>query len=147
MKTFLFTLPLLVFLTTGCKTQKNGSSETPAPPSTTSETKTVTPQTMDTLQTNNTCRLTVSFISIGEGTDPKARENMDRVITSWQEKTTGTFDMETIPWGREGEVDFCFTLKGLNAKEQTDFVDEIKSVFEGNNLVQISENQVPRNKR
>ncbi|MDQ3051854.1 MAG: hypothetical protein M3Q95_13265, partial [Bacteroidota bacterium] len=92
-------------------------------------------------------RFIVSFISIGEGTDPKALDVMNRILNSWETKTGKPIEKETTPWGREGEVDYCFPLTELNATEQVAFIDEFKSVFEGKTLVQLTENQPCKYKR
>jgi hypothetical protein len=45
-----------------------------------------------------------------------------------------------VGWGREGEVDYCFTLKELNPDKQAQFIDDLKAAFKGNELIQILEN-------
>lgn len=92
-------------------------------------------------------RLVISFISIGEGTDPDARKIMDGVIAKWENKTGKKIEMETYPWGREGEADFCFHLKELSASEQASFIEEMRKAMDGRSLIQMSENQKSMNKR
>lgn len=86
-------------------------------------------------------RLIISFISIGEGTDGEARKMMDNVLGIWAEHNQVTLKYDTFPWGREGEVDFCFRLSELNTELQDAFVSEMKEVMKGRNLIQITENQ------
>ncbi len=125
--------------TTSSADSKNNSGGTTANTSTT---------TGDATMKNDTnYRLIVSFISIGEGIDSKARESMDSMINSLKERKKSSITMEIMPWGREGEVDYCFKLNELSEKEREDFVSEVKTQFKGNNLVQIAENQPARHKR
>jgi len=98
-------------------------------------------------QAQNNYRFIVSFISIGEGTDRNGRETMDSVLASWEKKKGTPVTFESVPWGREGEVDFCFNLKGLSAKEQELFVADMKTAFNGRSLIQMSENQPCVHKR
>jgi hypothetical protein len=102
---------------------------------------------MNKTEDENACRLIVSFISIGEGTDPEARRIMDGVLDKWAKKAGKPIASEAIPWGREGEVDFCFYLKELSSGDQALFVKEMKEAMEGRNLIQFAENQESRNKR
>ncbi len=153
MKILIFYPLLSIMLSAACGSSKTGAA-TDNEPATTGSVAT-TPETspsamentMKTMPADSNYRFIVSFISIGEGTDPKAREMMDRILNSWNAKTGKTIDMETTPWGREGEVDFCFPLTELDASEQAAFIDEFKAVFEGKSLVQLSENQPCRHKR
>ncbi|NNC85165.1 MAG: hypothetical protein HKN75_03725 [Bacteroidia bacterium] len=92
-------------------------------------------------------RIIISFISWGAGVDPKARNIMDRCMSENQENTEIEVAFEDMPWGREGEVDFCFTLSELGEEEQESFVDSMKKAFEGNELVQIYENSPAIHKR
>ncbi len=100
-----------------------------------------------TKQAEDNYRFIVSFISIGEGTDRTGRETMDGVLASWEKKKGAPVSFESVPWGREGEVDFCFNLKELSRKEQESFVTDMKSAFKGRSLVQITENQPCVHKR
>jgi hypothetical protein len=147
MKTLLIYPLLSLFLTSACgSTKETASSESPKSGTTTTSTTMATPH-QDPNSQAVTYRLIVSFISIGEGTDATGREIMDGVLNSWKEKKGKPVEMESIPWGREGEVDFCFTLKELSEKEQSEFADQMKSVFKDKNLIQITENQPCVHKR
>ena len=88
-----------------------------------------------------TDRLVVSFISIGEGTFPKAKGLMDEYINQFEQKHNTDITYSTKPWGREGESDQIFDLKGLNAEQEAEFVNGMKQVFEGNQLIIIEENR------
>jgi hypothetical protein len=87
-------------------------------------------------------KLIVSFISIGQGKDVKAKEKLDEFLKEYPKvKYTEAW------WGREGEVDYCFTLTELNKKEQEDFVAKVKQLVGNNQLVQIMENKPCRKGR
>ncbi|MFM2190805.1 MAG: hypothetical protein RL491_1191 [Bacteroidota bacterium] len=92
-------------------------------------------------------RLIISFISIGEGPDFNAKTGLDRIITEWEKQKGTTLKQEQFPWGREGEVDYCFQLAELNAADQQSFVKDVKSTLGTSKLVQISENQPCMHKR
>lgn len=92
-------------------------------------------------------RLIVSFISIGEGPDFNAKTGLDRVIADWEKQKGTALKQEQFPWGREGEVDYCFQLSELNATDQQSFISEIKTAIGTSKLVQISENQPCMHKR
>lgn len=100
--------------------------------------------TMTAPNQDNKYRLIVSFISIGEGTDPDARKVMDGVLENWNKKIGKTIAMEAVPWGREGEVDFCFRLSELSSEDQASFINEMKKAMEGRKLIQFAENQEGR---
>lgn len=86
-------------------------------------------------------RLIISFISIGEGTDGDARQLMDNLLGIWAEHNQVTLKYDSFPWGREGEVDYCFRLNELNTELQDAFVSEMREVMKDRNLIQITENQ------
>jgi hypothetical protein len=94
-------------------------------------------------------RLSVSFISIGEGIDYKAKEKYDAFIKEFARRNKVKEPQhETVNWGREGETDYCFTLRELpDAGMQAAFVKESKALVSGNELVLFKENtkcRVPR---
>jgi len=82
-------------------------------------------------------RLVVSFYSIGEGIDSKNKENFDVFLKNRSQKII----FEQTPWGREGEVDYCFKLNELTSPEQTDFVKKAKEILGKSTLVRINENE------
>ncbi len=93
------------------------------------------------------CRLIISFISIGEGVDPAARDIMDGILRKWESKAGKSITIEPIPWGREGEVDFCFLLNELSAPDQALMAREMREAFIQHPLIQISEFQASMHKR
>ena len=61
--------------------------------------------------------VTVSFYSIGEGTDGSAITRFKEFILEFNTKESVLLAYETNPWGREGEVDYCFKLEELDGKQ------------------------------
>ena len=92
----------------------------------------------------DTFRLVVSFISIGAGTDPEAKAILEAYVYDYKLKNNKVVSYYMIPWGREGEVDCCFTLDELNASEQNNFIDGLNKVIQGKELIQITENMKSR---
>jgi hypothetical protein len=67
--------------------------------------------------------IVVSFISMGEGIDEKTRVNV-----------------EQVPWGREGEIDYCFTLDNLTDSQKKELKKLIKQIVKDNQLINYQEN-------
>lgn len=89
-------------------------------------------------------RFVVSFISKGAG----AKSNKRQELISYVKKHAKQPKYSLIGWGREGETDFCFELKELNAKEQKKFIKAIRNIMKGDDLVIIYENTpAPKNGR
>ena len=85
-------------------------------------------------------RLVVTFISIGAGTDPAAKEMLDRYIADYKMRTGKIPAYVMIPWGREGEVDCCFNMNELSDSEQVDFIAGLRNSMKSRELIQINEN-------
>jgi hypothetical protein len=94
-----------------------------------------------------TYRMTVSFISIGAGIDHKGLAAWDKFVAGYEAKNKVTLAHETVSWGREGEVDYCYKLAELKDPKKTDFVNQCKAQVKGNNLIQLKENANCRVKR
>ena len=107
-------------------------------------------QTLNTSETSNGSnskatiyRLIVSFISRGSGINSEKRAAFLAYVEAHAKKPAS----ERVSWGREGEVDYCFTLAGLSKKEQVEFVKEIKNIVAGSDQVIVSENSECIHKR
>jgi hypothetical protein len=145
MKTALPVLLCSVLLTTfGCKSGNEASVAASDKNSKTETTSTMSPSS-DTQTPGN--RLTVSFISIGEGTDFRAKDSMDVFISSYQLENKKELKFEAVPWGREGEIDYCFMLSELSEKEQAKFIKALRDRLKFSELVQITENQPCKQRR
>ena len=157
---------ILILLTIGflsCKSTKNtttdSSSTEDAPPSmevidpssinTAESPKDQTSPDINDLkkQLPDTIPVVVSFISIGEGTDQDGFNVLTRILDDFSVKTGKKPAYITIPWGREGEVDFYFKLKELNYTEKQSFISALKSGVKDHKLIQVNENVKNRFKR
>jgi len=84
--------------------------------------------------------LRVSFISIGSGTDRKARKEYEQFIIQFEQSNKVTVLLEKANWGKEGEIDFCIKLTGLNNDLQKQFIQGTKDNLKDSKLVRIYEN-------
>ena len=104
---------------------------------TTSADATTTVAASTTAENANLYRLSVSFYSIGGGTDSEAIQKLNHFLTSYKP----TIANETSRWGREGEVNYCFRLSELSKKDQVKFIEEVKKLLASSQLVRIEENK------
>ena len=89
-------------------------------------------------------RVSVSFISIGEGIDPQALPKLEAYVLQFGKETGMEITSTRWPWGREGEVDNNFSLDKLSPGQQEKFIAGLMELFQGNPLVHITENQPTR---
>lgn len=94
-------------------------------------TTTVSAQT----DTSNIYRVSVSFISRGEGIDYKTQETFENWLAA-QPKHPAY--MKTH-WGREGETNYCLKLNELSTREQEIFVRDLRTLLTDKPLVLINE--------
>ncbi len=79
--------------------------------------------------TNNADQyFTVSLYSIGTGIDQLAKNVVVNTIDKYTQKGY-VISYSAVPWGREGEVDYCFELQKLDGKVYTSFFDEISALL------------------
>lgn len=91
-----------------------------------------------------TYRLIVSFISKGAGTDSEKRTAFLKYVESHPKKPV----YKTVIWGREGEADYCFNLSEFGSKKESiGFIEDIKKIAAGTDMVIISENAECQHKR
>lgn len=84
-----------------------------------------------------TYRLIVSFISKGAGTDSEKRTAFLAYVDGHKLKPA----YKTVTWGREGETDYCFNLSEITAKKELiGFIEDIKKIGAGSDMMNISEN-------
>ena len=84
--------------------------------------------------------LIVSFFSIGEGIDGKAKAAFLDYITTFEHNEMTKISYEEVHWGREGEVDYCMQLQELYATQQVRFVAGLKELFKDKKLVKLEQN-------
>ena len=92
-------------------------------------------------------RMTISFISMGGGIDHKGKATFEKFVATYEINNKVKLAHETVGWGKEGEVDFCYKLVELKEPKRTDFVNQCKVQVKGNELIQLKENapcRVPR---
>lgn len=85
-------------------------------------------------------RFIVSFISIGTGVDGDAFNKLEKFIKEHPKKPA----FEQKRWGREGEVDFMFSLKEFKTAEQAKFINDLKAAIGKSDRVQYKENEKSR---
>ncbi len=95
----------------------------------------------------DTFKVVISLISIGEGTDPEGPAKIQRFLDSWKSKNGQTPAYEVQPWGREGEVDYNFTLRGMRVNQQKEFVTALQSAMKDEKLILITLDKPNRFKR
>lgn len=134
-KVILFGILLLAFL--ACKSKKKVAVATPVAQQTSQAV--ILPDSM--------YRFTVSFISIGGGTDRKAKEMFSQFILQFNEKNKVNIIAEKANWGREGETDYCLKLNELNTQQQDQFISETKTLLKSSTLVRYTENSKCRHKK
>jgi hypothetical protein len=126
MKKIFFLASLISLACISCKAKKALNPEATASNTLTNETDNTT-----------TYKLIVSFISKGAGTDGAKRT----AFISYVEAHTQKPKFKTVLWGREGEADYCFTLSEFkNKKDASQFLEDIKKLALGSDLVLITEN-------
>lgn len=129
------------------QTGPSGNQNQPAqetvtnPQNTTQQVETTQQQQQQQAQDPANFRLSVSFYSIGTGTDQAAREKFDKFIAEYTPKVTA----QSKRWGREGEIDYCFRLAELTPQQQADFVKKAREVLASSKLVHVNENAPCRN--
>ncbi len=112
-------------------------------------TKKITENSMakSTVLPDSIYRFNVSFISIGSGTDSKAKQQFNDFITQFNNNNKVTITPEIANWGREGETDYCLKLNGLNSELQNKFIADAKELLKNSKLIRYKENSVCKPKR
>lgn len=83
--------------------------------------------------------VTLSFISIGSGTDGKTRTAALAYIEKFKQEHSVEITTITKPWGREGEVDYCINLNSLTTEKTTLFITGLKDIVKDKDLVKLQE--------
>lgn len=81
-------------------------------------------------------RLKISFISIGSGINFKAHDRFKAAIKEFEAQQKVTLTYTTKPWGREGEVSYCFPEQN-KLQDFLKFIQKEMSTFD---RVEIKEN-------
>ncbi|MFM9028037.1 MAG: hypothetical protein ACKOQ6_08570 [Bacteroidota bacterium] len=92
-------------------------------------------------------RFIISFFSVASGPD---RESMI-AFEKWSDGFAGerklTLKAEKISWGREGEMDYCYSLEGWTPDDQTAFVNAAKEQLKSAKQVNTFENEPCRHQK
>lgn len=129
MKRLFFLAALVSLSCISCKAKKEtAKTSEPAPPA----------ANLSATQENpKIYRLIVSFKSKGAGTPSEQRSAFLNYVDNHPQKPA----YQTVLWGREGESDYCFDLNELSSKKDlVVFLEEVKKITSGTDLVDISEN-------
>jgi hypothetical protein len=92
-------------------------------------------------------RVIVSFNGKGEGTDKQAIAKLESYTITFGKKEGKTLAYDKYPYGREGEIDYCFYLKELKKGAQDDFVAGLKNLMKDAKYVFIKENEACKYKK
>jgi hypothetical protein len=92
-------------------------------------------------------RFTVSFYSPGNGIDHAVKGKFDTFVGEFGKRHKVKLQHETVTWGREGEVDYCFPLTELKAIDQAAFVKEGLAILKASERVNTKENTTCRQPR
>ncbi|GEM_PF-2407520 len=95
----------------------------------------------ETKQATQTGYLVVTFSSRGSGIDGKAIDKLESLISSLGLNNSKTAQFEKVPWGREGEVDYCFDLSVIENDLALNLKTKIESEFSDNKLVQVEQHE------
>lgn len=131
---------LILFVTSliiGCKSKQNGVSTPPAQPTPSAPSPTSDEVEAQKQAYNN---LVISFYSIGEGINAKAADTIESFMGEYSKKINKAIPYSKISWGREGEVDFCISLKELQGEERKIFVNETRRLARQFELIHFFEN-------
>lgn len=79
----------------------------------------------------------VSFLSYGTGIDFVQKGILDSLIKT--QKNNCKLEVQILPWGREGELDYCFT--GADEKCITEMYTNIMSNLKINERVELLKNK------
>ena len=94
-----------------------------------------------------TFRFIASFISKGSGIDKNSMNAMTTYIKEYETANKISISFEKVPWGKEGEMDYCFSLKELKSDKQVDFIKGFKDKVGNNGQVLYQENAVCKYKK
>ena len=128
-------LIIVLAVVTGCASKKNPSSN--------SEKTTQVNSMNDTtsISKNEILPLIVQFYSIGTGVKAETITMLDTYTADFEKASGKKVIYQKVPWGREGEVDACFRLSGLNDEQRQTFISGLKRLYTDEHHVHILENQ------
>lgn len=146
---------------TGSKTPKEerivqNSNETPAPKQENTANPTIVsndvvdpskPETQSKESSDAIIRLLVSFYSVGGGIDIKTGQAFDNFISAYKTNSGKPITFERVPWGREGELDYCISFSTLSLDETSLFIEASKAKIKDCKMVHFKLNGECKRKR
>jgi hypothetical protein len=141
-----FILIAVLFAGVSCKSSKNTANASTGNASSNAQTTNEQKTNKVTLAADE-YRFIVSFISFGGGPDFKTVEAFKKYIEEYNEKHKKKAVVETFPWGREGESDYCFKLADLSETEQENFINGAGTILAKSDRVRASQNSKCTHKR
>lgn len=127
---------MVLFSFVACKTAKNQTSA-----------NTPTAEYNEVPANENLCRLRVAFGSIASGINRESKAAFQDFLNKYEEKTGKKLSHNVTFWGMEGERDYCFKLSELNAKEQSQFISDLRDAVKDKKQIFINENIEARQPR
>jgi hypothetical protein len=94
-----------------------------------------------------TYRAIVSFGSAGSGIDGQTLASLQSYIISFGKTEGVTLSYDKVPWGKEGEIDYCFPLSEISKGKQGDFVNGLKNLTKSAKGVSVIENSACTHKK
>ncbi|MEX1188050.1 MAG: hypothetical protein WED33_02260 [Bacteroidia bacterium] len=70
----------------------------------------------------------VSFFSIGSGVDFTVAREFEAYVKGFETENSDYISVERVPWGREGEVDYCIMFNNLNKEKARAFVSKCREI-------------------
>jgi len=89
----------------------------------------------------------IAFGSIGTGIDYEAKKKIDKIVESFNKDNNTSISPEKVNSGREGEVDYNFTLKNLSTSQKEAFTALIEEATGSSERVHLSFNKKSVHKR
>lgn len=83
------------------------------------------------------CSLSISFGSTSHGVDHKKADSMRAVLRAH----ASNLKVDSLHWGREGEVDFCINFKCMRKKRKRQIIEQIKGTLANGSNIYIEENK------
>jgi hypothetical protein len=105
------------------------------------------PQIMQSVSDTAKCSMLVSFYSRGAGSDYEVIAELNRFLANGTSKNKKVPKFERIPWGREGEIDYCIQWNELSPDEKGRFEERVKQILNKSELVHISYNATCTHRR
>jgi hypothetical protein len=88
--------------------------------------------------------LKVSFISIGSGIDNSGVQQLEQLISQFEQKQQVKLVTAVLNWGKEGERDYCIDCSSLSVEKKSELKQSISELFLSRKTIRIT-SDVPCN--